>query len=137
MPNPYIARVDKMIESSNISLTWRTLDEAKLYVANIQQLQKEIKLVKSELTLAKQQVHSQYTDKKVHVGKGFGAGFATGLLGAKAVGRANAVTRNSIRHQELKAMEPYTEAEQYIAKVLLGLDKLKLELKAWITAQPK
>jgi hypothetical protein len=90
---------------------------------------------KLTLTLAKQQVHSSYTDKKVHVGKGFGAGVATGLFGAKAVGRANAVTRNSIRHQELKAVEPYVEAERFISEVLAGLDKLKLELKAWIGAQ--
>ena len=105
------------------------------YVANIQQLQKEIRLVKSEITLAKQQVHSNYTYKKVHVGKGFGAGVATGLFGARTVGRANAVTRNSIRHNELKAIEPYVEAEQFIAKVLAGLDKLKLELKTWIATQ--
>jgi hypothetical protein len=135
MANPYIARVEKMVSSSNISMTWSTLEQAKLYVANIQQLQKEIKIVKSEITLAKQQAHSHYTDKKVHVGKGFGAGFATGLLGAKAVGRANAVSRNSIRHQELKAIEPYVEAERFIAQVLAGLDKLKLELKAWIATQ--
>ncbi len=135
MSNPYIARVEAMVSSSNISITWSTLEEAKMYVANIQQLQKEIKIFKSEVTLAKQQVHSNYTDKKVHVGKGFGAGVATGLFGAREVGRANSLTRNRIRHEELKAIEPYVEAERFISKVLAGLDKLKLELKAWIATQ--
>lgn len=135
MSNPYKAKVETLVSRSNIATTWRTVEEAKMYVANIQQLQREIKLVKSEVTLAKQQVHSQYTDKKVHVGKGFGVGLATGLFGAKAVGRANAVTRNSIRHKVLKAMEPYREAEQYISQILAGLDKLKLQLKTWIAAQ--
>ena len=135
MSNPYVARVEKMVSSSNISTTWSTLEEAKMYVANIQQLQKEIKIVKSEVTIAKQQVHSNYTDKKVHVGKGFGAGVATGIFGAKAVGRANSLTRNSVRHQEMKALEPYLEAERFISGVLAGLDKLKLELKAWIATQ--
>lgn len=135
MANPYIARVEKMVSSSDIEMTWSTLDQAKLYVANIQQLQKEIKLLKGEVTLAKQQIHSNYTDKKVHVGKGFGAGVATGIFGARAVGRTNSLTRNSIRHKELNALEPYVEAEQYISKVLLGLDKLKLELKTWIATQ--
>src|SRR6266568_780103 len=113
MSNPYKAKVEALVSRSNIAMTWTTVEKAKIYVTNIQQVQKEIKLVKSEITLAKQQVHSQYTDKKVHVGKGFGAGLATGLFGAKAVGRANALTRNSIRHKELKAMEPYIEAEQF------------------------
>src|SRR6266516_2134103 len=125
MSNPYIARVEKMVSSKDIEMSWSTLEQAKRYIANIQQLQKEIRLLKSEISLAKQQVHSSYTDKKVHVGKGFGAGVATGLFGAKAVGRANAVSRNNIRHYELKALEPYVEAERFIAKVLAGLDKLK------------
>ncbi len=137
MSNPYIARVEKMVSSKDIEMSWKTLEQAKRYVANIQQLQKEIRLIKSEITLAKQQVHSSYTDKKVHVGKGFGAGAATGLFGAKAVGRANAVTRNNLRHRELKALEPFVEAEQFIAKVLAGLDSLKLEMKTWISTQKK
>ncbi len=137
MSNPYIARVEKMVSSKDIEMSWKTLEQAKGYVANIQQLQKEIRLIKSEITLAKQQVHSSYTDKKVHVGKGFGAGAATGLFGAKAVGRANAVTRNNLRHRELKALEPFVEAEQFIAKVLAGLDSLKLEMKTWILTQKK
>ena len=135
MSNPYIARVEKMVSSKDIEMSWKTLEQAKRYVANIQQLQKEIRLIKSEITLAKQQVHSSYTDKKVQVGKGFGAGAATGLFGAKAVGRANAVTRNNLRHRELKALEPFVEAEQFIAKVLAGLDSLKLEMKTWISTQ--
>jgi hypothetical protein len=137
MANPYIARVEKMVSSSDINDKWSTVEEAKRYVANIQQLQREIRLVKSEITLAKQQIHSSYTDKKVHVGKGFGAGVATGLFGARTVGRANAVTRNNLRHKELNALQPYIEAEQFIAKVLAGADKLKLEMKTWIAAQKR
>jgi hypothetical protein len=135
MSNPYITQVEKMVSSKDIEMSWSTLEQAKRYIANIQQLQKEIRLVKSEITLAKQRVHSSYTDKKVHVGKGFGAGIATGIFGARTVGRANAVTRNSIRHRELKSLEPFVEAEQFIAKVLAGLDSLKLEMKTWIAAQ--
>ena len=135
MANPYIVQVEALISRTNLSMSWETVEEAKLYISNIQQLQKEIKLVKSEIIIAKRQVHSTFTDKKVHVGKGFGAGVATGLFGAKAVGRANAVTRNTIRHKELKAKEPYVEAEQFIAQVLAGLDKLKLKMQTWIVTQ--
>ena len=127
MSNPYITQVEKMVSSKDIEMSWSTLEQAKRYIATIQQLQKEIRLVKSEITLAKQRVHLSYTDKKVHVGKGFGAGVATGLFGARTVGRANAVTRNSIRHHEQKALQPFVEAEQFIAKVLAGLDSLKLD----------
>ena len=135
MSNPYIVKVEKMLSSKDIEMKWSTVDQAKRYIANIQQLQKEIRLVKSEVTLAKQQILTSYASAKVHVGKGFGAGVATGLFGAKTVGRANAVTRNNLRHKELKALEPYVEAEHFIAKVLTGLDSLKLEMKTWLAAQ--
>ena len=35
MSNPYIARVEKMVSSRDISMTWSTLEQAKRYVANI------------------------------------------------------------------------------------------------------
>ena len=46
-------------------------------------------------------------------------------------------TRNSIRRSELKTLEPFVEAEQFIATVLAGLDSLKLEMKTWIVTQQK
>ncbi len=135
MSNPYIIRVEKMVSSKDIEMSWQTLEQAKRYIANIQQLQKEIRLVKSEITLAKQQVHANYANAKAHVGSGLGAGFAKGLFGAKTMGKAHTITRSNIRHKELNALEPYVEAEQFIAKVLAGLDSLKLEMKTWIAAQ--
>ncbi len=137
MSNPFIQKVEILVSRSDISQTWRTLEEAKKYVANIQQLKKEIRLVKGELTMAKGQIHAQFASKQVHVGKGFGAGVATGLFGARTVGKMNSLTRNNIRGQELKAMQPYREAEQFINKVVAGLDKLKLEIQAWMAMQPK
>jgi len=135
MSNPYIARVEKMVPTYDINDTWKTVDEAKRYIANIQQMQKEIRLVKSEITLAKQQIHASYASQKAHIGTGVGAGFAKGLFGAKTMGKAHTVTRSNMRHRELKALEPYVEAEQFIAKVLAGAEKLKLEMKTWIAAQ--
>ncbi len=63
MTNPYITQVEKMVSSCDINEKWHSVDEAKRYVANIQQLQREIRLLKSDITIAKQQVHSSYTDK--------------------------------------------------------------------------
>ncbi len=135
MANPYIARLEKTVSSYDINEQWSTVDEAKRYIANLQQLQKEIRLLKSEITLAKQQIHASYANQKAHIGTGVGAGFAKGLFGAKTMGKAHTVTRNNLRQRELKALEPYMEAEQLIAKVLAGADKLKLEMKTWILAQ--
>ncbi len=135
MTNPYIAKVEKLVSSKDINETWSTVDEAKRYIANIQQLQKEIRLVKSKITIAKKQIHAGYANQKAHIGTGFGAGFAKGLFGAKTMGKAHTVTRNNIRHRELNALEPYVEAEQLIAKVMAGLDLMKLEMKTWIETQ--
>src|SRR6516162_664971 len=109
MANPYITKVEKLVSSKDINETWRTVDEAKRYIANIQQLQKEIKLVKSEITLAKTQIHAGYANQKAHIGTGIGAGVAKGLFGAKTMGKAHTVTRNNIRHRELNDLQPYVE----------------------------
>ncbi len=135
MTNPYITKVEKMVSSKDINMTWSTVDEAKRYIANIQQLQKEIRLVKSDITLAKRQIHANYANQKAHIGTGFGAGFAKGVFGAKTMGKAHTVTRGNIRHRELQALHPYEEAERFIATVMAGLDKLKLEMKTWIETQ--
>lgn len=137
MPNPYIDKVvatlGPLFQNNNINLRWNTPEEAKQCIAIIRLKQKEIKLVKGEITAAKKQIHSQYTDKKTNVGKGFGAAVATGVFGAKAVGRSNSVARNNIRNQEMKVMQPYVDAERFIADLLVKLDNVKLQLDLWIS----
>src|SRR6516162_8198824 len=122
MANPYITKVENMVNSSGLEMTWSTVEQAKGYIAIIQQLQKKIRLVKSEITLAKKQIHANFASQKAHIGKGLGAGFAKGLFGAKTMGKAHTITRSNIRHRELQALQPYEEAKGYITTMMTALD---------------
>ncbi len=133
--NQYIARINQLVESAPINQTWQSVTEAKMYAKAINQLKKELGMVKKELTTAKQQIRASAVNSRAHVGKGFTGGAMRGLFGAKAAGSMNAAAKNSMRNQELKALRPYEEAEKYLAGVLLGLDKLKLQMETWIMQQ--
>jgi hypothetical protein len=133
--NPYIVRINQLVESAPINQTWQSVPEAKMYVKAVTQLKKELGLVKKEITTAKQQIRANAVNNRAHVGKGFTGGAIRGIFGAKAAGSINASTKNSMRNQELKALQPYEEAEKHLATVLLSLDKLKLQMETWILQQ--
>jgi hypothetical protein len=133
--NPYIARIDATIARAPINQRWSSPAEAKGYVKAITQLKKELGMIKKELTAAKQQIRAGHINQRAHVGKGFGGGAMRGLFGAKAAGSINASTKNSMRNHELQVLKPYEEAERHLSNVLLGLDKMKLQMETWIMQQ--
>lgn len=45
------------------------------------------------------------------------------------------MSRNPYISQELQAIAPLSEAETHIAQVVAGLDKLKLQMEAWLAQQ--
>lgn len=138
MSNQYINRVVAILgplwrNNRLESVTWTTPAEAKQVVLILRQKKAEIKLVKQDITAHKQQVHAQFANKKAHVGKSAGAGLATGLFGAKIVGKANVLNRNALRQQELQALQPYVDAERFIAQITAGLDQIKGQIDIWLT----
>lgn len=138
MSNPYISRTIAILgplwRGNRLdSVTWNGPAEAKQIILVIRQKKAEIKLVKQEITAHKQQVHAQFASKKAHVGKGAGAAIATGLFGAKTVGKANTLNRNALRQQELHALQPYVDAERFIAQINAGLDQIKTQIDIWLT----
>ena len=133
--NPYITKIDTLVEQAPINQTWQSVQEAKCYIKAISQLKKELGLIKKELTMAKRQIHASAASQRAHVGKGFTGGAMRGIFGAKIAGSANASVKNNMRNQELKALEPYQEAEQYLARILAGLDRLKLQIDSWLIHQ--
>ncbi|MBM3133995.1 MAG: hypothetical protein FJZ89_01635 [Chloroflexi bacterium] len=134
--NRVSAIIGPMAKGEAMSQQWRwsTAAEAKLSKAKITQMQKELRLVKKDIALTKKAINAAYTTERTKVGKGFGAGFAAGLLGKKAVGRANAAVRDNVRRNQLKAIAPYDDVSRVIDSILVQLDQLKLQLDSWIAA---
>lgn len=119
-------------KGKEIQLQWETTGEAKLHKARITQIQKELRLVKKDITLTKKTINSLYATEKTKVGKGFGAGISAGLFGKKTAGKMNAATRDNLRRNQLKAIAPYEDVNRMIDNAIVQLDQLKLQLDSWI-----
>lgn len=133
--NPNIDRINAMVAGASINANCRTVAEAKLRIAAISQLKKELGLVKKELVAAKHQIHASHENQKNHVGKGLTGAIIRSLSTPKAAGSINASAKNTLRNHELKVLQPYQDAETHLAQVLVSLDRLKLQIETWIVQQ--
>lgn len=128
------AIIGTVAKGDTIQLKWNTLAEAKLRKADITQLQKQLRLVKKDLGLVKKAINSSYTTEKTNIGKGFGASFAAGLFGKKAVGSSNAAIRDNLRRKQASDIAPYDKVNRLIDNLLVHLDQVKLQIDSWIVA---
>ena len=130
------AIIGNLAQDGKVHLTWNTAAEAKLHKTRIIQVQKELRLVKKELTAVKKVIHASYAAEKTKVGKGLNAALAGALLGKKAVGKSNAAAKGNLQRQQFNAIAPYEYVGRTIDNILLQLDQLKLQLDTWIVANP-
>ena len=125
------------MRNGKLHLHWESVEEAKLRKAEVAQMQKEIRLVKKQLSAHMREINSAYTSERTKVGKGFGAAFLGGLFGKKSVGKVNASQRDSLRLQQLEARRPYESMGRMIDSVLLQLDQAKLQIDSWMVDSAK
>lgn len=120
------------LRSGKIHLTWSNSAEAKFHKSKINQMQKELRLVKKEITASLRAINSHHTTERTKIGKTFGAGLASGLFGKKLMGKVNAGSRDQARLQQIQARTPYENASRAIDSLILQLDGVKLQIDDWI-----
>ena len=131
----YAHRVDELLKG-NARFRVESVDDAKLSIKRITQMQKELRQVKKEIGLTLKSLRAQYSDQKAGVGKpGFGQGFMQGIFGKKTVGRANAVKRDTIRQNQQNQLAPYEQLQHRIDNILVECDANKLKLEQYIAQQ--
>lgn len=137
----YKKRVDAIIapilRQGHIHVAVSSPAEAKAAKAHLILLQKQIRLIKKEVSTVTSQIRAQYSSAITEVGKGSGAAFQAGLFGRKNTGRMNSSRRDDLRKQEQQALAPYDGVQQYIDQVLLALDQMKVQLDQQIAAGPR
>lgn len=138
MSNPYINRTIAILgplwRGNRLdSVTWRSPAEAKQIILVIRQKKAEIRLVKQEITANKRQINANYASQKAGVGKGVSGALARGVFGAKNAGRGNASIKHHMDTQKRHALQPYEEAERFIAQINAGLDQIKTQIDIWLT----
>jgi hypothetical protein len=133
--NEYQNRVAQILGSHfsfgklSLKFTWETPAEAKAQLNKIHLMQKELRLVKKDISITMKAIRSTFVAKKTEVGKGFGAGVMTGLFGKKAAGRSNAIEKENLRRRQVAELSPYEAVARTIDDVLVQLDKAKIQIE--------
>lgn len=135
MAKEYAGRVDALIndyirETGRGKLQWDSPREAKLLIARIGQVQKELKLLKKEIGITKQQIRAEFAEARTDVAKSgqlLGAFFGSKTRSAIARGRQN--KRVGLREQQEDALAPYDRLIAYIDGKLIEFDRTKLAIE--------
>lgn len=112
-----------------ITLTLDNAKSIKLQVKNISLIQKQLRAIKKEINLAVKEINQQATqstpDSIISVG--------LDLFGKrKWAGQLRQSTRRAIQSDKINARQPYIEIKDYIDRVILEGDKLKLEAEKYL-----
>ncbi len=127
----YMARIKRVMgipagqDSTTLHLTWNNREEGKALIQRIREMQKELRLIKQEVTATISAVKSEFASARTQVGKGFGAGLAAGFFGRKAMGSVNASEKDRLRRKQADFVRPYEAAKHEIDQFLATLDRFK------------
>ncbi|WP_107807062.1 hypothetical protein [Nodularia spumigena] len=102
----------------------------KLQVKNISLIQKQLRAIKKEINLVIREINQQATqttpDSLISVG--------LDLFGKrKWAGQLRQSTRRAIQSEKISLRQPYMDVKDYIDKVLLEGDKLKLQAEQYLS----
>ena len=118
----------------SVEIKLQDAQRAKLEVARLRTLQKELRLAKKDVQADLAYVRSAFVGQRVRVGApSVTQGIMRGLLGARRVGSMNTLNRQAIKQQQLAVVEPYERVKRMIDHVLLQIDQLKLEIERRLT----
>lgn len=114
-------------DHNGMILEWetRTPKEAKVNIAQIRQIQKELRLIKREISHTIKEIRANYKYQMANVQ----AGFLATIAGRKSAGQDRARKKLDIRQNEYLAVSPYEDLIQQIEKILVQLDSTKLEIE--------
>ncbi len=110
--------------------------EGRAQLLQIRLMQKQLRLLKQELSAAISAIKSEFTTARARIGKGFGAGLVAGFFGRKTMGKANAFERDRLRREQIQAVGPYEHAKKEIDRLLAYFDQVKghIELSSYAQA---
>lgn len=113
-----------------MTLTLDNSKSVKLQIKNINLIQKQLRAIKKEVNLAIKLINQEATqttpDSIVSVG--------LDLFGKrKWAGQLRQSTRRAIQSEKIRERQPYMDVKDYIDKVLLEGDKLKLQAEQYLS----
>lgn len=117
--------VCRLFPEGKLAVRCEGVAEVRAWKREVVQLQKELRLVKKRMLVERREIASQYSTRRIMIGKTFAAGFMGGLIGRKRMGGLNAARRADMRVEQLNATQPFDDAAQRLEAIDLQLDELK------------
>lgn len=108
---------------------WDDYESGKRLIANIRDMQKQIRLLKKQLSAEMSEVRSHMTTNRTAIGKGVGTALGGMIFGRKAMGSMNAARRDDARVAQHRAMQPYEDLKNLMDQVLAKLESTKSHIE--------
>lgn len=130
-PQEFLQRIGLIVGDNvsdgevNLHLSWSNYSEARALLTRIRTVQREMRLLKKDVSATISAVRSEYSTARIKVGKSVGSGIASALFGARSVGRYNSARRDDLRRSQLRAIEPYDNVKRIVDQILHQLDVAK------------
>lgn len=101
--------------------------DVKNFLARITQVEKNLRLLKTEINDEMRLVSEQYTERSAHVHHNPVVG---GVFGREEMKHLSAHEREHIHHQQVQALEPYHQAIMHLDQRIAILDNLKFQVNS-------
>jgi hypothetical protein len=115
-----------------VERTLHGLPEIRQAVSEITQMQKQLKLLKSEINAEMKEIKLSFAQRKTNVQANPFVGI---LIGKKNAGHMASMHRQQLRQAEYNAVSPYQNAAMSIDRFILLLDQMKTNINRQVVEQ--
>jgi hypothetical protein len=130
-PEYYINRFNTITQIQCPPIT--NTHEAKLWIKQLIQMQKELRLLKKELNAVKKEIRDIAKTAAKNAAHGFVLNTVNKALLGKGKERSlNAADKRNAEKFVLQNLAPYESIDQHIDQVLVKIDADKVRLESWI-----
>jgi hypothetical protein len=115
------------LDQSEIHLQWEydTPEDIKKHLAQIRQIQKELRLLKREINADIKTIRAEFKTNISNVQ----AGFLASLAGRKFAGHERAIKKEELRNEERKVIYPYESLIRQTDQLIIQLDGTKMQME--------
>lgn len=126
-------RVRQLVPKQGLRFQISTVSEAKQALAEIRQIQKELRLIKRQMNDIMKAIRAKYASQSGNAGSS-GATMMR-LLGGKGAARKHqADAKRRLKVQRDKELQPYDSVKRLIDDALVNADRSKLQIEQWMAA---
>lgn len=130
----YLNRVNSFLKpirqnENTLHVSYNTAVEAKTRLATLRQIQKELRQIKREITQSIKEIRVVYTSRKNRIGSSASLAGALHIKGARNLG---AIDKRRLTTQQNNEIAPYKKVADYIDRMLLSIDRLKVTVDQYI-----